>query len=175
MEARAVRPIRRITCDHQFRFRSTACSRSGSCHLNQSFKSAPVILKSSKTRYSVLSTHSRATNTDLFVARSWNLDILARVIMATHPEPPSFDEHLASLESHPLFMSSLPDDDVDNAALSALQSLVHDGTPDGRSVPFFRVPRRWRSHAHESTRKKSRKTSRNREMNTSKGSATERR
>jgi hypothetical protein len=94
--------------------------------------------------------------------------------MATRPQPPSFDEHLASLESHPLFMSSLPDDTGDNAALSALQSLVHDGTPDGRSVPF-RVPRRWRSHVHGSTRKKSRKTLRNRETNTSKESATERR
>ena len=61
--------------------------------------------------------------------------------MVTHPQPPSFDEHLASLESLPLFMSSLPDDTTDNAALSALQSLVHDGTPDGPPVPFC-VPRR---------------------------------
>ncbi|KAI9511259.1 40S ribosomal protein S7 [Russula earlei] len=36
------------------------------------------------------------------------------------PQPPSYDEHFASFESLPLFMSSLP----------ALQSLVHDGTPD---------------------------------------------
>jgi hypothetical protein len=70
--------------------------------------------------------------------------------MATCPQPPSFDDHLASLESHPLFMSSLPDDAADNAALSALQSLVHDGTPNGRSVSFH-VPRRWRSHARGST------------------------
>src|SRR5712691_9070783 len=52
--------------------------------------------------------------------------------MATDPQPPSFNEQLASLESLPLFMSSLPDDPADNAALSALQSLVHDGTPDGQ-------------------------------------------
>ena len=52
--------------------------------------------------------------------------------MVTGPQPPSFNEQLASLESLPLFMSSLPDDPADNAALSALQSLVHDGTPDGR-------------------------------------------
>jgi hypothetical protein len=51
--------------------------------------------------------------------------------MGTLPQPPSFDEHLTSLESVPLFMSSLPDDPADNVALSALQSLVHDGTPDG--------------------------------------------
>jgi hypothetical protein len=95
-------------------------------------------------------------------------------IMATCPQPPSLDEHLASFESHPLFMSSLPNDTTDNAALSALQSLVHDGTPDGPFVPFC-VPRRWRSHARGSTQKKSRKPSRNKEMNTSKESATERR
>ena len=52
--------------------------------------------------------------------------------MVTGPQPPSFNEQLTSLESLPLFMSSLPDDPADNAALSALQSLVHDGTPDGR-------------------------------------------
>ena len=51
--------------------------------------------------------------------------------MATLPQPPSFDEHLSSLESLPLFMSSLPDDQTDNAAISALQSLAYDGTPDG--------------------------------------------
>ncbi|KAH9059326.1 hypothetical protein EDB87DRAFT_1675124 [Lactarius vividus] len=50
--------------------------------------------------------------------------------MATLPQPPSFDEHLTSLESLPLFMSSLPEDPTDNVALSALQSLAHDGTPD---------------------------------------------
>ena len=55
--------------------------------------------------------------------------------MATGPQPPSFNEQLASFESLPLFMSSLPDDPADNAALSALQSLVHDGTPDGLCMP----------------------------------------
>jgi hypothetical protein len=56
--------------------------------------------------------------------------------MATLPQPPSFDEHLAKLESHPLFMSSLPDEPSDNPVLSALQDLVHDGTPDGWCVPY---------------------------------------
>ncbi|KAN0140231.1 hypothetical protein V8E53_002127 [Lactarius tabidus] len=50
--------------------------------------------------------------------------------MATLPQPPSFDEHLSSLDSLPLFMNSLPDEPTDNAALSALQSLIHEGTPD---------------------------------------------
>ncbi|KAI0288271.1 hypothetical protein BC826DRAFT_1039620 [Russula brevipes] len=46
------------------------------------------------------------------------------------PQPPSFDEHLASSKSFPLFMSSLPDEPTDNSALSAPESLVHEGTPD---------------------------------------------
>ena len=57
--------------------------------------------------------------------------------MAMLPQPPSFDKHLALLESHPLFMSSLPDDPTDNVALSALQSLAHDGTPDGKCVSSY--------------------------------------
>ncbi|KAH9175149.1 hypothetical protein EDB89DRAFT_1848006 [Lactarius sanguifluus] len=56
--------------------------------------------------------------------------------MATLPQPPSFDEHLASFESLPLFMSSLPDDSTDNVALSALQSLTHEGTPDDIAQNF---------------------------------------
>ena len=48
------------------------------------------------------------------------------------PQPPSIDEKLAEFDNVPLFMKSLPDDGTDDAALSALQSLVYDGTPDGR-------------------------------------------
>ncbi|EKM80261.1 hypothetical protein AGABI1DRAFT_99870 [Agaricus bisporus var. burnettii JB137-S8] len=40
------------------------------------------------------------------------------------------DEALARFDDTPLFMKSLPEDDTDNVALSALQSLVHEGTPD---------------------------------------------
>ena len=47
------------------------------------------------------------------------------------PQPPSFDDKLAALDSVPLFMRSLPEDGTDDVTLSALQSLVHDGTPDG--------------------------------------------
>ena len=43
---------------------------------------------------------------------------------------PSFDKRLALLESLPPFMSSLPDDPVDNIALRVQQSLAQDGTPD---------------------------------------------
>jgi hypothetical protein len=59
--------------------------------------------------------------------------------MATLPQPPSFDAHLACLrvESFPLFMSALPEDPVNNIALGALQSLVHDGTPTvGACLPI---------------------------------------
>jgi len=49
---------------------------------------------------------------------------------------PSFNEHLASLDSLPFFISSLPDDPADNVALSALRSLVHDGTPDGLYIVY---------------------------------------
>ena len=68
--------------------------------------------------------------------------------MASGPQPPSFNEQLASLEALPLFMSSLPDDPADNAALSALQSLVHDGTPDGRytSSPLVLLYRAGRTY-----------------------------
>jgi len=52
----------------------------------------------------------------------------------THP--PSFHEHLASLELLPLFMSSLLDDPADNVAFGALQSPVRDGTPDVFSQKF---------------------------------------
>ncbi len=41
------------------------------------------------------------------------------------------DTLLAGLDNIPLFMKSLPEDESENAALSALQSLVHEGTPDG--------------------------------------------
>jgi small subunit ribosomal protein S7e len=47
------------------------------------------------------------------------------------PQPASIDETLASFDSVPLFMKSLPQDDTDNDAIVALQSLAFDGTPDG--------------------------------------------
>ena len=40
-------------------------------------------------------------------------------------------ETLASFDLVPLFMKSLPEETGEDSALAALQSLVHDGTPDG--------------------------------------------
>lgn len=47
------------------------------------------------------------------------------------PEARSYDEVLKEFDSVPLFMRSLPDEGVDDVAITALQSLAHDGTPDG--------------------------------------------
>lgn len=51
----------------------------------------------------------------------------------TFPQPISFDEKMKEWDSVPLFMQSLPgpDEEVDDTAISALQSLAHEGTPDG--------------------------------------------
>ncbi|KAH8118482.1 hypothetical protein DFH11DRAFT_1502486 [Phellopilus nigrolimitatus] len=48
------------------------------------------------------------------------------------PQPASNIEKLKEFDSVPLFMRSLPnpDEHVDDTAINALQSLVHDGTPD---------------------------------------------
>ena len=55
---------------------------------------------------------------------------------AIFPQPlrdeKSPEERLAELQSLPLFMDSLPEDPSDNPYISALQSLIHEGTPDGR-------------------------------------------
>jgi hypothetical protein len=45
-------------------------------------------------------------------------------------ERPTEEEVLASFDSVPLFMKSLPEDDAD-PTLAALQSLIYEGTPDG--------------------------------------------
>lgn len=55
--------------------------------------------------------------------------------MAAGPQPLSDDavaKKLAEFDSMPLFMKSLPSEDVDDGALAALQSLAHDGDPDGQ-------------------------------------------
>ena len=57
---------------------------------------------------------------------------MASVVAAgPFPEAPSFEDELAAFDSIPLFMKSLPEGDSENAAISALQDLAHDGTPDG--------------------------------------------
>ncbi|KAG6378430.1 40S ribosomal protein S7 [Boletus reticuloceps] len=54
------------------------------------------------------------------------------------PQPAhvDFEETLASLESLPLFMKSLPSDSSDDVAIQALQRLAHDGTPDEIAQSF---------------------------------------
>lgn len=51
--------------------------------------------------------------------------------MASGPQPASVEDTLAAFDSVPLFMKSLPQGDTDDTVLSALQSLAHEGTPDG--------------------------------------------
>ncbi|OBZ76696.1 Hsp70/Hsp90 co-chaperone CNS1 [Grifola frondosa] len=46
------------------------------------------------------------------------------------PQPASIDDQLASLDKIPLFMKSLPSEGADDTAISALQSLAYEGTPD---------------------------------------------
>ncbi|KAI0832494.1 hypothetical protein BC628DRAFT_1346926 [Trametes gibbosa] len=46
------------------------------------------------------------------------------------PQPVPVEEKLAAFDSVPLFMQRLPDDAGDDVAISALQSLAHEGTPD---------------------------------------------
>ena len=41
------------------------------------------------------------------------------------------DEVLSAFDSIPLFMKSLPEEDNQDPTLSALQSLIYEGTPDG--------------------------------------------
>lgn len=50
---------------------------------------------------------------------------------AALPQPNILNEKLKEFDRVPLFMKSLPDDDGDDAMISAIQSLIHDGTPDG--------------------------------------------
>lgn len=61
-----------------------------------------------------------------------NFSISGRIIgTMAGPQPASINDKLSALDSVPLFMKSLPQEDVDDPMLSALQSLAHDGTPDG--------------------------------------------
>jgi len=48
------------------------------------------------------------------------------------PKPSKTEEEvLAAFDSIPLFMKSLPAEDNQDPTLSALQSLIYEGTPDG--------------------------------------------
>ncbi|RPD67088.1 40S ribosomal protein S7 [Lentinus tigrinus ALCF2SS1-7] len=52
------------------------------------------------------------------------------------PQPIPLDEKLAAFDNVPLFMKSLPEDSSEDVALSALQALVHEGTPDENAQNF---------------------------------------
>ncbi|CDO68732.1 hypothetical protein BN946_scf184652.g59 [Trametes cinnabarina] len=49
---------------------------------------------------------------------------------AQGPQQIPIEEKLAAFDSVPLFMKSLPEEATDDAAISALQSLAYEGTPD---------------------------------------------
>ena len=56
--------------------------------------------------------------------------------MTTRPLPEKRnddDTFLSGFDEVPLFMKTLPGDETENVALSALQDLVHGGTEDGGS------------------------------------------
>ncbi|TDL29805.1 TPR-like protein [Rickenella mellea] len=54
------------------------------------------------------------------------------------PQPAPIADKLKEFDAVPLFMRSLPDEDTDDVAISALQSLVHDGTPDVEIAQNFK-------------------------------------
>lgn len=47
------------------------------------------------------------------------------------PQPAPIKDKLQEFDSVPLFMRSLPEDDTEDIAISALQSLAYEGTPNG--------------------------------------------
>ena len=57
---------------------------------------------------------------------------MADTVFGPSPKPYNEAETLASFDSVPLFMKSLPEETAEDSSLAALQSLVYDGTPDGR-------------------------------------------
>ena len=57
--------------------------------------------------------------------------------MTTRPLPEKRnddDTFLSGFDEVPLFMKTLPGDETENVALSALQDLAYEGTPDGGSI-----------------------------------------
>jgi hypothetical protein len=50
---------------------------------------------------------------------------------ASGPQPPLRDVKDLELDSIPLFMKTLPEEESFDPALGALQALAYEGTPDG--------------------------------------------
>lgn len=69
---------------------------------------------------------------DLCAFLSWLSTAISKISdNMSLPEERSYEQKLQEFDSVPLFMRSLPDEGVDDTAITALQSLVHEGTPDG--------------------------------------------
>lgn len=48
------------------------------------------------------------------------------------PQPASLDdEKLKEFDNVPLFMKTIPGEDGDDIMINAIQSLIHEGSPDG--------------------------------------------
>jgi len=56
---------------------------------------------------------------------------MALPVIGPARKPSTVAETLASFDSVPLFMKSLPEEPTEDPALAALQSLIFEGTPDG--------------------------------------------
>ncbi|KAG6840808.1 hypothetical protein C0991_004163 [Blastosporella zonata] len=64
---------------------------------------------------------------------------MAAASTSVGPQPApkkNLEEVMAAFDSTPLFMKSMPADDTEDTTLAALQSLVHDGTPDEVALNF---------------------------------------
>lgn len=58
--------------------------------------------------------------------------MVAPAVFGPEPKPAgSVEQAMSAFDNVPLFMKSLPEEGLDDPAMSALQSLVHEGTPDG--------------------------------------------
>lgn len=90
----------------------------------------------------------------------------------TFPQPAdvAMDEKIAAFDSVPLFMKSLPEGGLNDPVVSALQSLAHEGTPDGEHSVNGEV-----QLALRLLNKKLRRTLRSRETTISKGNVIEKR
>lgn len=70
----------------------------------------------------------------LFYPAGRSVDKMATPISRVGPMPLSsteLEDKIAAFDAVPLFMKSLPNEDTNDGVIAALQSLAHEGTPDG--------------------------------------------
>jgi hypothetical protein len=68
----------------------------------------------------------------LFLIHKTNKTKMTETVVGPAQKPSKTEEEiLAAFDSIPLFMKSLPEEDNQDTTLSALQSLIYEGTPDG--------------------------------------------